>query len=170
VPIYRDEVADYIQEEFRVKPGMPLNNMVVLNSGALEKVNQIYYSTPLPEILYSFYSGKKLHYELVSPVNFLQIASEIIHEKEEAIEKKREMEIQIESQVKSLNLQGRSTTSIAIAGELENVGLKLKSQFDEIERYVNRRSTDRELSKNVRQMLNNAYNLYRVETSKLTIK
>jgi hypothetical protein len=170
VPMYRDEVADYLEEESRVKPGMPLNNMVVLNSGALEKVNQIYYSTPLPEILYSFYSGKKLHYELVSPVNFLQIASEIIHEKEEAIEKKREMEIQIESQVKSLNLQGRSTTSIAIAGELENVGLKLKSQFDEIERYVNRRSTDRELSKNVRQMLNNAYNLYRVETSKLTIK
>ena len=170
VPMYRDEVTDYIQEEFRVKPGMPLSNMVVLNRAALEKVEQHYYSTPLPEILYSFQSGEMLHFELVSSVNFLHIASEIIHEKEEAIEKKREMEIQIESQVKSLNLQGRSTTSIAIAGELENVGLKLKSQFDEIERYVNRRSTDRELSKNVRQMLNNAYNLYRVETSKLTIK
>lgn len=170
VPMYREEVADYVEEEYRVKPGIPLRNIPVLNSAASDQVNSIYYSTPLPEILYSSNSGKKIHFELVSPVNFLQAASEIIHEKEEAIEKKREMEIQIESQVKTLNLQGRSTTSIAIAGELENVGLKLKSQFEEIERYVNRRSTDRELNKNVRQMLNNAYNLYRVETSKLTIK
>jgi len=170
VPMYREEVADYIEEEYRIKPGIPLSNMVVLNSAASEQVNRMYYSTSLPEIIYSFNSGKNLHFELVSPVNFLQIASEIIHQKEEAIEKQKEMQIQIESQVKNLNMQGRSTTSIAIAGELENVGLKLKAQFDELERYVNRRSTDRELSKNVRQMLSNAYNLYRVETSKLTIK
>lgn len=170
VKMYRDEIADYSDEEYIENPGLPLSNTILLNSDAADKVKQDYYSTPVPEILYSFNSGLNLHYELISPVNFLDEASAIIDAKEDAIVKKREMEIQIESQVKSLNMQGRSTTSIAIAGELENVGLKIKSQFEEIERYINLRSSDRDLNKNVRQMLSNAYNLYRVEISKLTIK
>jgi hypothetical protein len=45
-----------------------------------------------------------------------------------------------------------------------------KSMIDEIEAYMNRRSTDRELNRSVRQMLLNVYNLYRVEISKLQIK
>jgi hypothetical protein len=69
-----------------------------------------------------------------------------------------------------LSTGNRSTTSIAIAGELENVGIKMKSMIDEIEAYMNRRSTDRELNRSVRQMLLNVYNLYRVEISKLQIK
>jgi hypothetical protein len=48
--------------------------------------------------------------------------------------------------------------------------MRLKDQLDEIERYISRRSTDRELSKNVHQMLLNVYNLYRVEITRLTIK
>lgn len=170
VKMYKDEIVDYSEEEYIVKPGLPLSNTILLNSAAADNVQKTYYLTPVPEILYSFNSGSNLHYEVITPVNFLNTASSIINEKEEAIAKQKEMESQIESQVKSLNMQGRSTTSIAIAGELENVGIKLKSQFAEIERYINLRSTDRELNRNVRQMLNNAYNLYRVEISKLTIK
>ncbi len=170
VSMYRDEIKDYSYDEYIVKPGLPLSNTILLNRDAADKVKQSYYSTPVPEILYSFNSGENLHYELITSVNFLDSAFAIINEKEEAIERKKEMELQIESQVKSLHMQGRSTTSIVIAGELENVGVKLKSQFAEIERYVNLRSTDRELNRNVRQMLGNAYDLYRVEISKLTIK
>lgn len=170
VNMYRDEIKDYSYDEYIVKPGLPLSNTILLNRDAADKVKQAYYSTPIPEIVYSFNSGENLHYELITSVNFLDSASTIIDEKEEAIKKQQEMKSQIESQVKTLHMQGRSTTSVAIAGELENVGIKLKSQFAEIERYVNLRSTDRELNRNVRQMLNNAYNLYRVEISKLTIK
>jgi len=147
-----------------------VSNVVILNDTAADAASGKYYYEPLPEILFSGLSGVNAHFQLITPVNFHQSSVSIIEAKEDAIEKKKEMDLRIESQVKSLNMQGRSTTSIAIAGELENVGLKLKEQFEEIERYVNRRSTDREMSKNVRQMLNNAYNLYRVETSKLTIK
>lgn len=170
VSIHREEIVDFIEEKKKYSKGIPVNNMVILNDAAAENTAGKYYNEPLQEILYSGASGVNSHFQLISPVNFLTVSSSIIDAKEDAIEKKKEMDLQIEAQVKSLNMQGRSTTSIAIAGELENVGLKLKGQFDEIERYVNRRSTDRELSKNVRQMLNNAYNLYRVETSKLTIK
>ncbi len=170
VSIYKDEIIDFIEEKKRIKAGIPVSSMVIFNETAAHDISEAYYSEPLPEILFSGSSGVNSHFILISPVNFLSRSYSIIDGKEDAIEKKKEMDIQIASQVKSLNMQGRSTTSVAIAGELENVGLKLKGEFEEIEKYVNRRSTDRELSKNVRQMLNNAYNLYRVETSKLTIK
>ena len=90
--------------------------------------------------------------------------------KMQEIEKQKQLKSQIEAQVKMLSAGNRSMTSIAIAGELENVGIKIKAQLDEIEGYINRRSTDRDLNKNIRQMLNNVYNLYRVEISKLQIK
>ena len=170
VKMHKDEIKDYLYDEYTVKPELPLSNAILLNRDAADKVQQTYYSKPVPEILYSFNSGENLHYELITPVNFLDSAFAIIDEKEEVIKREEEMKSQIESQVKSLHMDGRSTTSIAIAGELENVGVKLKSQFAEIERYLNLRSSDRELNRNVRQMLNNAYNLYRVEISKLTIK
>lgn len=170
VSIYKDEIIDFIEEKKRIKAGIPVSSRVIFNETAAHDISEAYYSEPLPEILFSGSSEVNSHFILISPVNFLRHSYSIIDGKEDAIEKKKEMDIQIASQVKSLNMQGRSTTSVAIAGELENVGLKLKGEFEEIEKYVNRRSTDRELSKNVRQMLNNAYNLYRVETSKLTIK
>ncbi len=170
VSIHKDEIIDFIEEKKRIRAGIPVSCKVIFNDAAASDIAEAYYTEPLPEILFSGSSGINAHFILVSPINFIRQSFAIIDGKEDAIEKKKEMDLQIESQVKSLNMQGRSTTSVAIAGELENVGLKLKEQFEEIERYVNRRSTDRELSKNVRQMLNNAYNLYRVETSKLTIK
>jgi hypothetical protein len=59
---------------------------------------------------------------------------------------------------------------VAIAAELENISLKIKEQLDEIETFINKRSTDRELNKNIRQMLRNLYNTLRIEISKIQIK
>ncbi len=165
-----DEIFDYSKEKFNTNHNMPLINKIVLDQQTAKIIDINYYSAPIPEILYSGEISDRYHFELMTRVNFKQITDLMLDEKETAIRKNKQEQAQIVAQVKNLKTGNRSMTSIAIAGELENIGIRLREQLEEIERYVNRRSTDRDLNKNVRQMLNNAYNLYRVEISKLTIK
>ncbi|HPS85813.1 MAG TPA: HEAT repeat domain-containing protein [Spirochaetota bacterium] len=165
-----DEIFDYTREKLNINRSMALINKTVLDQETVKKISENFYSAPIPEILYSWELSDRTHFELMTPVNFKRITLGMLEKKEEEILKAKQEQAQIVAQIKNLKTGNRSMTSIAIAGELENIGVRLREQLEEIERYVNRRSTDRELSKNVRQMLNNAYNLYRVEISKLTIK
>lgn len=165
-----DEIFDYTKEKLNVNQSMSLINKTVLDQETVKKISENFYSAPIPEILYSGELSDRNHFELMTRVNFKKLALEMLEHKESEIVKAKQEQAQIVAQIKNLKTGNRSTTSIAIAGELENIGVRLREQLEEIERYVNRRSTDREMSKNVRQMLNNAYNLYRVEISKLTIK
>lgn len=165
-----DEIYDYTKEKINRNNDMPLLNKVVLDHETVKRISGDFYSAPVQEILYSGELSDRTHYELMSQVNFRQIAFSMLEKKQAEIQKNKQEQAQLVAQIKSLKTGNRSTTSIAIAGELENIGVKLREQLEEIEKYVNRRSTDREMNKNIRQMLNNAYNLYRVEISKLTIK
>jgi len=165
-----DEIIEPLKLSVNCNLTMPLANCIILDSKSEEILREKYYTTPIPELLYSNKLSDRLHHELVSPVNFNDIVFEMLRVKEEGIANQKELKAQIDAQVKMLSTGNRSTTSIAIAGELENVGIKMKGMLDEIEIYMNRRSTDRELNRNVRQMLNNVYNFYRVEVSKLQIK
>jgi HEAT repeat protein len=165
-----DEIFIYSDEKFKINKNIPLINKIVIDEETAKKISGDFYSAAIPEILYSGEISDRDHFELLTSVNFRQITDLMLEEKETAIRKNKQEQAQIVAQVKNLRTGNRSMTSIAIAGELENIGVRLREQLEEIERYVNRRSTDRDLNKNVRQMLNNAYNLYRVEISKLTIK
>lgn len=165
-----DEIADYTREKLNINHNMPLLNKVVLDNETVKKISEKFYSAPIQEILYSGELSDRSHFELMSHVNFKSIAFSMLEQKQAEILKNKQEQAQIVAQIKNLKTGNRSMTSIAIAGELENIGVKLREQLEEVEKYVNRRSTDRELNKNIHQMLNNAYNLYRVEISKLTIK
>jgi len=165
-----DEIFNFTRKKLNINNTMPLINKIVIDDKSYKKISENYYAAPIPEILYSGNLSDRGHNELLSQVNFLNLTLAMLRDKEAEILKNKQEQAQIVAQIKNLKTGNRSTTSIAIAGELENIGVKLKDQLEEIERYVNRRSTDREMSKNVRQMLVNTYNLYRVEISKLTIK
>lgn len=149
---------------------MPVSGRIFYDSRTETAIRDRFYSLKLPEMLVSDIVYNISHYEYISSINFKDVAMELLDRKEEEIDRQKELKAQIEAQIKTVSAGNRSTTSIAIAGELENVGIKLKNQFDEIEKYMNRRSTDRELNRNIKVMLTNAYNLYRIEISKLTIK
>jgi hypothetical protein len=168
--VVEDEIFNYTLEKLNRYNNLPLLNAIVVDEETAKNVSELFYSIPISEILYSGELSDRLHFELMGRINFAAKALAILSEKESEILKAKEAQKQLEAQLKNLRTENRSLTSIAIAGELENIGLKLKNEFDEIEKYVYRRSTDKELNKNVRTMLNSIYNTYRVEISKLTIK
>ncbi len=165
-----DELFEYSGLSNRTENRLPVSNRIFFDGHTEELIRNKFYSLILPEMLVSEIVYDRTHYEYISPVNFNMIAISMLDSKEEEIDRQKELKAQIEAQIKTVSSGNRSITSIAIAGELENIGIKLKNQFDEIEKYMNRRSTDRELNRNIKVMLTNAYNLYRIEISKLTIK
>lgn len=164
-----DEIMNfYIKDKQQYR--IPVSDRIIYDQKTESMLRKNHYSITLPEMLLSDIAYDTIHVEYISPVNFYNIAADLLNKKEENIEKQKEIKAQIEAQIKTISYGNRSTTSIAIASELENIGIKLKNQFDEIEKYMNRRSTDRELNRNIKVMMTNAYNLYRIEISKLTIK
>jgi phosphoribosylformylglycinamidine (FGAM) synthase PurS component len=76
----------------------------------------------------------------------------------------------MEEEMKNLRRGVQSPSSAAVSRDLENLGNKLKESLTEIEKYIQRRSTDRELNRNVQKMLNNTYNMYKVEISRIIIE
>jgi hypothetical protein len=168
--VVENEIFNYTIKKLNRFNDMPLFNSIIVDDKTAKNVSPLFYCAPIPEILYSGELSDRMHFELKSPINFETKALAILAAKETEILKTKEAQKQIESQLKNLMKDNRSLTSITIAGELDNIGVKLRNEFDEIEKYIYKRSTDRELGKNVRNMLNNIYNIYRVEISKLTIK
>ena len=165
-----DELFEYSGLTNRTEKRMPVSGRIFYDDNTEEIIRDKSYSLLLPEMLVSQIVYNKRHYEYISPVTFTDVATSILDSKEEEIDRQKDLKAQIEAQIKTVSTGNRSTTSIAIAGELENIGIKIKNQLDEIEKYMNRRSTDRELNRNIKVMLTNVYNLYRIEISKLTIK
>ncbi|MCL1864233.1 MAG: hypothetical protein FWF73_00280 [Spirochaetes bacterium] len=168
--VVEDEIFNYTMEKLNRYNDLPLFNTVIIDEETAKNVSSSFRSAPIPEILYSGELSDRIHFELKESINFTEKAFAILKEKEAEILKAKEAQEQIESQLKNLRTENRSLTSITIAGELDNIGLKLRNEFDEIEKYIYKRSIDKELNKHVRNMLNNIYNLYMVEISRLTIK
>ncbi len=147
-----------------------LDNRIILDRNTLDIVEKAFAVNPVSEMLYTSYSSGYEHFEVINPINFHEIANSLIEEKIKEEEEKKEQDSQIEQELKKLRLKTTATSSISIAGDLEDIGLKLGKQLKEIEMYVQKRSTDRELIQNVKKMLNNTHNLYKVEISRLRIE
>ncbi len=170
ISIINDEIFSPMEEDIIEIEGVPVLNRIIIDGNTARIIEEKYHFRSVPEILYSQGLSEKKHYEVLSEKTFIFLAMDIFNRKQEKIKEKHDLEKHIQEQVKNLSSESRSKTSISIASDLEDVGIKLRNQFNEIEKYVIGRSTDRELTKNVSKMLKNIYDLYRIEISKLTIK
>jgi len=147
----------------------PFHDRIVLSSRTMEKIKTNYSLRKIPEIALNSAEGGE-RYELISQINFLDVADEIIQSIAKDEEKKQELQQKIEAEIKKLKIQSRSTSSVTIARDLDIIGSKLQELLDDIDRYVQKRSTDRELIRNVTKLLANVYNLYKVEISRIIIE
>ena len=110
------------------------------------------------------------HYEVLNPINFFRLADAFLEVLQAELESRQKEQARMEEEMKNLRRGVKSPSSAAVSRDLENLGNKLKESLTEIEKYIQRRSTDRELNKNVQKMLNNTYNMYKVEISRIIIE
>jgi hypothetical protein len=167
VTMLNEELIDY--PDFSLPEAMkePLYNRVLLDGRSCELLAGSFFMSPVPSGGEGV-SGRIT--ELASPVNFKKV-SEAVYKKIVEEEASREQhQLEIEAEMKKMRRESRSPSSVAMAREMENIGSRLREQLDEIEKYVQRRATDRDLIKNVKKMLDNTYNFYKVEISRIIIE
>ena len=85
-------------------------------------------------------------------------------------EKKRQLQKQIEEEIRKIRTSKKTLSSANMARQIDALGEKLEKELDELEKYISRRSTDREMIRNVRIMIKNINNLYKVEISRFIIE
>ncbi len=169
VKLINEELIEYTEYRSLSYDNLKLPNTIIIDERTRELVKDNFISKKIPELAISSTMYYIQYFEIINPINFSSVSEELLKSVEETNEQTRMMQSQLEQELKKMKRQQRSASSAAIARELDNIGNKIEVQLNEIERYVQRRSTDRELIKNVRKMLANIHNLYKVEISRIII-
>ena len=172
VPVDRigDELVHY--PSYIIDPVLDktLYDIVIIDESTWSMVKERFAGKIISELLFSSTVSAVKHYEISSPVNFKDYAESVLDSLFRDRETKKHLEEELETELKNIRRGGRSTSSAAVTRDLENLGNLLLDHLNEIEKYVQRRSTDRELNRNLRKMLVNVYNMYKVEISRLIIE
>ncbi len=149
---------------------LPFSCDVYCNTRASSLLRDNYTMIMIPENMHVDRCFLSPVYDVIRPVNFTETAEKILEKLIRDEEEKAKLQMQVETEMKRMRRESRPASAISIAGDLEDIGDRLKTQLEEIERYIQRRSTDREMIKNVRRMLKNAHDLYKVEISRIIIE
>jgi len=168
--IIRDELVAYPDYLFDALKTLPLQNRVMIDQNTKDKITESFSTKNISELIFSETVSVVNHYELLCAINFQTTVENLLGRIYQEKEQREELQARLEEEIKKLKRGARSSSSVAITRDLENIGTKLEQQLDEIERYIQRRSTDREMNRNVRKMLSNVLNLYKVEISRLIIE
>lgn len=167
VQIINNEILSHSEYKLIDYKKISLYDKIICDKKTYDLVSEKYYGITIP---YLETIQLENYYEIFYLINFKDIANniknEIIAEEKEKIEKQKELE----KDLKKLRLISRSNSSISIANDLDNIGKKLQIQLEDLERYIIRRSTDRELNKNVRKIIQDTNNLFALEVSKIIIE
>ena len=169
VKIINDEIIEFPIRQGIQLQNFPLKNKIAVDAATAEIINSAYSVREIPRLVVSAAGYAVSLFELLAPVNFLRVVERIMAALKEEGDKHEQMQKQVEDQLKRMKQERRAAPSMVIARELDSLGHTLQNQLDEIDRYVQKRSTDRELIKNVRKMLSNVHNLYKVEISRIII-
>lgn len=169
VKIVNDEILELPLHAAEDIAGLPVRNKVIIDARTAELIADSFSTREIPRLVLSMVGQRARIFELMNPINFLHASELLVKTIREEEDKREQIQQQLDAEMKKLKRGARPASSAAIARGLDDLGQQLQGQLEEIERYVQKRSTDRELIKNVRKMLTNVNNLYKVEISRLII-
>ncbi|MCX7677625.1 MAG: hypothetical protein N2316_00230 [Spirochaetes bacterium] len=152
------------------KNKMFLKNRIILDDKTSFEVKNNFHAIPLPPILFDEILFWNLKNELVTQINFLSIAENILKKFINEEEERKKIQQKLEEELKKQKKGQRNPTAIAYAQALENIGKILKNDLNEVNKYLLKRSSDKELINTVSKMLANAYKRYIVEVSKIIME
>lgn len=107
--------------------------------------------------------------ELMNPLNFSLKIDEMILKLKEEEKKRKEIERQIEESLRVKN-EPKTKNVAAYTSKMDEIGRIIKKELSEVNKYISKRSTDRELIRNTENMLNNIHKRYMLEVSKTVME
>ena len=143
-----------------------LRNLIIIDNKTNELIKNSFKSEPLYEQIFKQCSSNNKFYNIINPINFLSLSQDIINKLLKEEEEKIEKEIMLEAELKKLRRDRKIASTFLQAEAIDDIGKVLKNDINEINQYIQKRTTDRELIKNIEKLLSNVYKRFIVETSK----
>ncbi|MFH0975284.1 MAG: hypothetical protein V1874_05815 [Spirochaetota bacterium] len=168
IKIINDEVINLDESEIRHLNSMPVYNRIITDENTKSLIDKEYNIQPIPDMEFIQCTINNRFQEIIGPVNFINLSALILNKLSKEIDerKKRELELEAESKQKQ-SMQNKSPEAIAYAQAMDDLGRILKDDLNNVNKYIQKRSTDRELLTNVSKMLSNVYKRFFVEKSKI---
>ncbi len=168
IMIINDEIINYDEAKILHLNSLPVYNRVILDENIRTLTEKEFYSQPLPDLEYTKCRINDLFHEMMGPINFQYLSNKLLENISKEIAEKHKRELKLEAEIKQKQWkQNKSSTGIAYAQALDDLGRRLKDDLNDINKYIQKRSTDRELLTNVGKMLSNVYKRFFVEKSKI---
>lgn len=168
--LFHDELIIIPEEALRRSTALTLTNRIIIDGATWALVSETYYCEPLPDIVFRGQTAVREFRELVSVINFLSSAESLLNTHVKREDEKRKRQVQLDEELKKHRVMQRSPTAVAYAQAIEDVGRKLKEDLNEVNKYLERRVTDRELISTVGKKLNESYRRFMLEISKIVIE
>ncbi len=157
LPEYKTAAMDYI----------PVTNRIIVDEASKSLLAGSYHFDPFPDFLISRQSAREECYELISPMNTRFLMEQMIGELNQVEQDKATAQVQLEDEIKKRKIEQKSASAIEYAKAMDEIGKLLKQDINEVIKYIQKRSTDREMNANVEKMLASAYKRYLLESTKI---
>jgi hypothetical protein len=163
-----NEIVNPDELKLQYLGSLPVYNRIIIDEEIRSLIKNDFYSDPLPDIEFSKCEINGHFYEIIGPVNFLKLSKIILDDLSIEITQKQKKELELDKEIKQKQKQqNKSSVAIAYGQALDDLGRVLKDDLNEINKYIQKRTTDRELLTNVSKMLSNVYKRFFVGKSKI---
>ncbi|TAL36263.1 MAG: hypothetical protein EPN93_08650 [Spirochaetes bacterium] len=162
-----DEIMVLPESKIEAMNLIPVVNRVIVDEGSKALLAGSYHCEGLPAYIMARQSFRGEFFELISPVNTAFLMQQIMGELNQAEQDKVSAQINLEAEIKKRKIETKSASAIEYVKVMDEIGKLLKQDMNEVMKYVQKRSTDREMIANVEKMLTSAYKRYLLESTKL---
>lgn len=147
-----------------------LRNRIIVDTSMKNTIEGSFHCDDLPEMIFERKGLDLVFYELMNPVNFLTASQDVLNRLKKIEQERQELQLQLDAELKKRKREFRTPTAVTYAQAVDDLSKKLKLELNEINRYVQKRSTDRELLNTVDKMLDNVHKRFVIESSKIIME
>jgi HEAT repeat protein len=170
VPVINGEIIFHLTRASDVVFSSELKDRIIVAGELAGVLSQSFENYAIPRVVLGRNRDVDLR-QICAPVNLLMLAEEqfmfLKNRQKERLEIERQLD---EGAAPGRGQQVSTHEMIDAMRAMDEVGKMLKKELGEVQKYINQRSTDRELIRNVEKMLGNVYKRYILESNKIMME
>lgn len=167
VKIMGDEIV-FLPEYIKgLMSRLPVVNRVIVDSASLKLIEHNFHIEPFPEIIFTGPESSDGYFELISPINSFPLLEGILNDTGRRERERIDAQKKLEEDSRKRRQDSGKNNAVEYIKVMDDVGKIIKHELDEMIKYVQKRSTDRELISNVEKRVSNINKIYLTETTRI---
>ncbi len=168
--IMNGEVLDLPEHAMRHARSLSAPGRVIVDETTSNLVEQAYHSVPFADVVTGSGAFPTRFFELISPVNFRELAETMVTELIKSDQERLMAQMQIEVELRKRKNEQKVGSSVEYAQAMDDIGKVVREDLADIVKYIQKRSTDRELISTVERMVSNVNKRYMAETTRIIMR